>query len=127
MLVDLGRCQLRDAMPVKRVHELADTDRLGEITKKSCLDPFFDVARDRVGGQGQDRDMGGQRVVAQDLECAVTAHPGQIDVHQDHVGHIGAREFDAEVGVDGRDQLQVASACDQLFDQGEVGGIVFNI
>ena len=51
----------------------------------------------------------------------------QVDVHQDHVRQIGARELDAEVAVGRAQQAQVGTARDQLLDQLQVGRIVLDV
>ena len=55
------------------------------------------------------------------------ADAGQVDVHQDHLRLIGARELDAEVAVRGAQQAQVGAARDELLDQLQVGRIVFDV
>ena len=67
------------------------------------------------------------RVGVQDPHGVDAADAGQVDVHQDHRGLVDAGEFDAEIAVGRGEQAQVGAARDQLFDQGHVGGIVFDI
>ena len=66
-------------------------------------------------------------ICAQDFHRFDAADAGQVDVHQDHVRLIGAREFDAEIAVRRTQQAQVGAARDELLDQFQVGRVVFDI
>src|SRR5206468_8522232 len=89
---------------VQRRHELRDLDRFGEIGEESRLEAFRDVAWHRIGAEGHDGNVGRRRVVAQDLHRFDPADPGEIDVHQDHVRLMGARQLNALITVHGGQQ-----------------------
>ena len=112
---------------VQRIHELVDLDGLGEIVEESGLEALLDVAGHRIGAERDDRDMRRRRVCAQDFHRFDPADAGQVDVHQDHLRLIGARELDAEIAVRRAQQAQVGAARDELLDQLQVGRIVFHV
>ena len=112
---------------VQRVHELVDLDGLGQVVEESGLEASLDIAGHRVGAQRDDRDMRRRRVGAQDFHGLDSADAGQVDVHQDHLRLIGARELDAEIAVGRAQQAQVGAAGDELLDQLQVGRVVFDV
>src|SRR6266699_327037 len=112
---------------IQRLHELVDPDGLGEIAEESRLQTRLDVARYRVGAQGEDRDVSRCRVSAQDLHGVGAADAGQIDIHQYHLRPGGARELDAQLSVHGGQQPDIGPARDKLLDQPQVGRVVLYI
>src|SRR5438874_1029540 len=112
---------------IERLHELVDPDGLGEIAEESRLQARLDVARYCVGAQGEDWDVSGCRVVAQDPHGVGAADAGQIDSHQYHLRPGGARKLDAQFSVHGGQQAEVWAARDELLDELQVGRIVLDI
>ncbi len=63
---------------VQRVHEFFDLDGLGEIAEESRLQALLDVARHGVGAEGDDGDVRGGRVFAQDFQGSMPLMPGRL-------------------------------------------------
>src|ERR1700693_645869 len=112
---------------VQSLHELLDLDRLGEIREESRLEALLDIAWHRIGAEGDDGDVRGRRIVAQDLQGVDTADPGQIDVHEDHVRLMSVRQLDAHIAIHRGQQAQGGAARDQLLDQLQVRGVVLDV
>ena len=55
------------------------------------------------------------------------ADAGKIDVHEDHVRLVGARQLDAQISVPGAQQANIGPARDQLLDQLQIGRVVLHI
>src|SRR5450830_1747962 len=112
---------------VERLHELGYVDGLGQIAQEAGVEAFAHVTRQGVGRQGDDGDVRRQRIDAQQAQHLGAADAGQVDIHQDQVGLVLARQRDAEVAIDGAEHAQVAAAGDQLLDQDQVGRIVLHV
>src|SRR5579864_4632464 len=92
---------------VQGMHELVDLDWFGEIPEESCLQALFDVARHGIGTEGNHGNVRRCRVTAKDAQGIDTTDAGQIDIHQDDVGLLGARELDTQIAVSGSQQAQI--------------------
>ena len=53
--------------------------------------------------------MRGCRVLAKDFQGFDSADAGQVDVHEDHIGLIGARQLDAQAAVFGGQQADIGT------------------
>src|SRR5580658_2797411 len=74
----------------QRIHELTDLDRLGEIAEEAGLQAPLDVARHGICAEGDHWDVHRCGVSTKDFEGFNAADAGEIDVHEDDVGLVGA-------------------------------------
>ena len=84
---------------IKRFHKFIDLDWLGEITKETRFQPLLDVAQHGIGAKGYDGDVFCCWVVAQYIHGFDAANAGQVDVHQNDIRSMGARQRHALVPV----------------------------
>src|SRR5476651_974818 len=61
------------------------------------------------------------------VEGSISTNTGQIYIHQNHVWLIGARQLDAQLPFNRRQQFQIGAALDQLLDQFQICRIVLDI
>ena len=74
--------------------ELADRDRLGQIGLAAALADAFLVALHGKGGDGDDRNAVAALIVLEPFGDFEAGDFGQLDVHQDQVGPVLAREIE---------------------------------
>ena len=112
---------------VQRIHELVDLDRLGEIAEEARLQAFLDIVRHGIGADGKHRDVRRCRIFTQDLQRLDAADAGQIDVHQDHLRLMDARQRDALRAIPRAQQAHIGTTGDELLDQLHVCPVVFHV
>src|SRR5262249_21172714 len=64
------------------VRKRQDVERLGEIAVEPGGEKALPIPGHRVGGQGNDRRAGGQRLRPQGLQRRHAVHVGELDVEQ---------------------------------------------
>src|SRR5712691_7423140 len=74
------------------VGELAHADRLRQVAVEALGEEPLLVAAHRGRGEGDDRELGGARVLPQKLERLVAAQVRHADVHQHEVREVRLRE-----------------------------------
>ena len=92
------------------MHELVDLEGFGDVVQETGLEGPFDVIRYRIGAERNDGDMRRRCISAQDFQRFDPADARQVDVHQDHRRLMGARRFNAQMGVRRGEQAQVGAA-----------------
>src|SRR5581483_7668607 len=95
--------------------KLARAVRLGDIAVAAGVARLSLVARQRIGGDGDDRHLADLRQGADAPRRLVAVDAGKLDVHQDQVGALARGRRDAGDAVDRLDQL-VAGRRHQVAD-----------
>ena len=97
--------------------ELADRDRLGQIGLATALADALLVALHRKRGDGDHRDGLELGIFLEPFGHFETGHFGQLNVHQDQVGPVLAREverLDAVAGADGLVAVRLQQVVEEL-------------
>jgi hypothetical protein len=84
---------------VQRLHELIDLDGFGQVAERTRLP---DLSRYRAAWRWRSAPPPGCarcRVFGAGFSAPDTADAGQVDVHQDHIRQVGARELDAALAI----------------------------
>ena len=89
--------------------------------------PIFDIARQGMGAQGNDRDVRRYRVCTQVFQHLKAVDAGQINIHQNHIRKISARQRDTRIPIARIQHVDILIALEHLLDQHQVGRVVFHI
>src|ERR1022692_969696 len=112
---------------IERIHEFNDLDRFREIAKESRFQPLRDVMRHGIRTEGDDRDVRGERVGAEDCERFNAADARKIDIHENHFGQLRPRQGNARKSVACGQKAQVRTARDELLHELKVGWVILDI
>src|SRR5262245_23908636 len=110
---------------VDGLEELADRDRLGDVGLAAALADLLLVALHGEGGDRDDRDAAQLRVLLEPLGDLEAGDLGQLDVHQDEVGPVFARQSHRLEPVLGLERA-VAVRLEQVVEQLHVEVVVLN-
>jgi hypothetical protein len=116
---------------VEGFHQRPGLEGLGEVMEKTRLEALDDGSGRGVGAEREDRCRLHGRIGAQQLHeierAALGLEARQVDVDQDHVRPLAARQLDAEAHVRRVQQEQVLAAGEQLLQPRDVRGALFHI
>ncbi len=99
--------------------------------EESRLEALQDRGGRGVGAEREDRDSLQHRIGVQapdDLaRAAVEVEVEKVDVDQDHLGPLAARDLDREVQIGGAKEVQVFAGGDELLDVRQALGVVLHV
>src|SRR2546423_9965799 len=112
---------------VDHAEKFDDVERFGEIITRSCGHKPLDLVRRSIRADDYDRNVARKVVLAEPREDFVAAKIGQMEVEQNEIGQMLARQIESEASLHGGEQLNVRLLGEHLFDESEIRQVVFDI
>src|SRR6266700_1723866 len=117
---------VRENTPHRRDQPI-EFDRRGVELVTSSSNRLFALARQRVRGQNDDRDVTGLRIALQSSRGFPAVDDGHFEVHQDDVRLLGSRHLAPFLAVLRRQNLEIAEQLESHLEHIDVVVVVFDV
>ena len=107
--------------------ELADVDRLGEVVAGAGGAQVGDLGGGDVGADYYDWYLGGVGIGAQLAEDFIAGDVWEVEVEEDEVGGMLAREFEGAGALVGGDEFHAGTLREDALDETEIGRVVLDV
>src|SRR3989440_2547299 len=117
---------VRENTPHRRDQPI-EFDRRGVELVTSSSNGLFALARQRVRGQNDDRDVTGLRIALQSSRGFPAVDDGHFEVHQDDVRLLGSRHLAPLLAILRRQNLEIAEQLEPHLEHIDVVVVVFDV